>query len=170
MNIFIYGSELSGAVSMLDSPLLGPADVVGGIIFVGTCVIAGTVYLYDTNKKEESIPEVAVLSQNLNPDTIIYRRGSGTNTNLTPRQQDVTGLSYQLTKPEGKYTMTTIGAINSTGCLLAIQDGANHVSVIPVNADDMSNWIDSRTDAENKPYYLTILLKSISVKGGNCSE
>lgn len=55
--------------------------------------------------------------------TPIYRTGSGNATNLTPREKDITGLSYSLTPPIGEpYTVTTIEAVNKTGVLTAVID------------------------------------------------
>ena len=53
--------------------------------------------------------------------------------------------------------------------LIAVIDGANHVSVRPTNPLEMQNWINSRPTARDNPYYLTIILVSISIKsnGGN---
>ena len=66
--------------------------------------------------------------------------------------------------------MTTIEAVNSTGVLMAVIDGPNHVSVRPTNPIEMSLWIQSRPTAIENPYYLTTILAKISIKnnGGNC--
>ena len=98
--------------------------------------------------------------------TIIYRLGSGTYTNLTPRPQDTTGLSYSLTPPPlgTSFTVTTIEAINATGVLRAIKDGPNHVSVVPVNISEMPSWIDPRPTAESSPHPYTQILRNISVR------
>lgn len=96
--------------------------------------------------------------------TVIYRLGSGTYTNLTPRPQDKTGLSYMTSNPGKGYTATTMQAINATGDLVAIKDGGNHVSVKPVNMKKMQEWINSRGNAEKKPHLYTKILRSLSVK------
>lgn len=48
-------------------------------------------------------------------------------------------------------------------------DGPNHVSVHPVNRAEMFSWIASRSNAENNPHNLTVLLKSLCmpIVGGN---
>lgn len=46
--------------------------------------------------------------------TIIYRGGSSTTTNHTPRTTDKTGLSYYTTMPKGKFTVTRKEAVDST--------------------------------------------------------
>lgn len=54
--------------------------------------------------------------------------------------------------------MTTIEAVNATGVLVAVKDGANHVSVRPTNAS-MVDWIEQGSDS-----VWTTALKSIVVK------
>lgn len=103
----------------------------------------------------------------------IYRWGSHTNTNLTPRPQDITGLSFSLTCPtNSKFVMTTIQAVNNTKVLVAIVDRPrpgrrpDHVSVKPnpvEGANMMNNWIASRPNAERNPFYLTRALRGITV-------
>ena len=95
---------------------------------------------------------------------IIYRTGSGSYTNLTPRQKDTGGLSYTTVKPEKTYTATTVQAINATGKLVAVKDGATHVSVKPVNMSKMTEWINSRENAEARPHEYTKILRKLSVK------
>ena len=102
--------------------------------------------------------------------TYIYRMGSGNGTNLTPRMTDEDGLSYSLTPPSsGKYTVTTIEAVNATGVLVAEQNGVNHVSVYPKDTSQMEEWMESRDTANTDPYYLTTILQSISEKH-RCGE
>jgi len=96
---------------------------------------------------------------------IIYRLGSGNGTNLTPREKDLNGLSYLLTMPEnGPFTMIYMDAINGTGILAAIQDGKNHVSVVPTDMSKMQEWMDSRPTANQDPHYYTKILQSLSFK------
>ena len=98
--------------------------------------------------------------------TVIYRWGSCSNANLTPRERDTTGLSFSLTKPgKGKYVVSTIEAVNSTDQLIAINDHANHVSVFPSDMSEMPEWIESRPNAKNNPHKLTELLKSVTSEG-----
>ncbi len=111
------------------------------ILFVmaGTLLVAGGVLVYEaffTDDDELEVNyaielDVVKKQENFTP---IYRLGSGTSTNLTPRTKDsATGLSYTLIKPVGvKYTVIYMEVVNSTGMLKAIQDGENHVSVTPV--------------------------------------
>ena len=111
----------------------------------------------------EATTLVVSLQKNDSP-TVIYRLGSGNATNLTPRQKDIGGLSYQLTMPtSGAFTMTTIEAINATGMLIAKKDASNHVSVLPDDITKMQEWIDSRPTALTDPHLYTIMLQSLSI-------
>ena len=174
--ILEWGLGVAGATAISDSPLPGPMDVAALFIAGGTLLIAGGVAIYDyavSSSKEKEEKDVAVAdTKSKSQSTVIYRYGSGNATNLTPREVDITGLSYSLTPPPAgvKYSMTTIEMVNSTGVLIAVIDGANHVSVRPTNPLEMQNWINSRPTARDNPYYLTIILASISIKsnGGNC--
>ena len=82
---------------------------------------------------------------------------------ISLREVDVTGLSYSLTKPSGKYTVTTIEAVNNTGVLRATIDGLNHVSVVGIYNHE--EWIKSKNNANTNPHPNSVLLKSISIVG-----
>ncbi|WP_231578413.1 RHS repeat domain-containing protein [Paenibacillus sp. FSL H7-0357] len=77
--------------------------------------------------------------------TKIYRLGSDSPWNLTPRATDATtGLSFQLTRPtSGGFIETTVEQINATGILVAIIDGQNHVSVVPTDGN-LKYWASQR--------------------------
>lgn len=66
---------------------------------------------------------------------------------MTPKQKDkFTGLSFSTTPPPAGMpaAVTTMGALNSTGKVIAIQDGPTHVSVIPApHMGTLQNWIDT---------------------------
>jgi len=113
-----------------------------------------------------SMAKAAIIAKGKEDEpTIIYRMGSGNATNLTPRVIDIAGLSYQLTVPKkGSYTVTSIELINATGKLIAIQDGLNHVSVIPINITRMPEWIDSRPNALANPHEFTKIIADVSIK------
>ncbi|MFA4793237.1 SpvB/TcaC N-terminal domain-containing protein [Leptospira kirschneri] len=101
-------------------------------------------------------------------DKVIYRWGNDSNTNLTPRDKDTHGLSFSTVKPENKkYVSTTMGAVNTTGKLVAIQDSATHVSVTPADKSKMPEWIQSRANSEANPHDLTKTLKTIVTKNGS---
>ena len=96
--------------------------------------------------------------------TFIFRKGSGSNTDLTPQLKDRRGLSYQLSIPTVKSTLTSMELVNATGVLMAIQDKTDHVSVRPINITLLQGWINSRPTAETNPHEFTQILSSISIK------
>ena len=112
----------------------------------------------------DAIPKV---KKHWDDATVIYRWGNYTNTNLTPRKGlDEGGLSFSTQRPIGKkYVVTTMEAVNSTGVLIAVQDGATHVSVKPINPFQMEEWMDSRGNAESDPHPYTIALKLVTLRG-----
>ena len=71
-----------------------------------------------------------------------------------------TGVTAMLDSPLPE----PLDAMNSTGVLIAVIDGANYIPVCPVNPLEMKNWIQSRPIAKENPYYLTKILMGISVK------
>ena len=75
---------------------------------------------------------------------------NGTNPgNLTLRAKDKnTGLSFSTIPPINNKTaaVTTIEEVNSTGNLIAVQDGPSHVSIKPRNGT-MSDWIKAGTNS-----------------------
>ena len=76
--------------------------------------------------------------------TAIYRFGYTGPDKLVPDQRDVnsdTGLSFSTRYRTGA-AATTIEAVNSTGTLIAVQDGGTHVSVYPVGTT-MQGWHDA---------------------------
>lgn len=62
--------------------------------------------------------------------------------------------------------MTTIEAVNATGVLHAEIDNSvtGHVSIRAVDPYEQTLWMESRENAEASPYYLTLVLKTITVK------
>jgi len=120
---------------------------------------------YLLEQRKEEVREKTIAITGSDKVTFIYRRGSGTAYNLTPREVDELGLSYNLTPPvDEKYTITSLELLNSTKVLWGKIDGPNHVSVNPVNPTEMIPWIQSRETANESPYYLTKVLMSISIK------
>ncbi len=137
---------------------------------------AGGVAIYKHIKEKDDVDEVVgvITLEEVDDedDTIIYRKGSSTMQNLTPREKDINGLSYVLVEPIGQsYTKTAIEQVNATGVLVAEIDGPNHVSVYPVNPSELDIWISTRPTANQNPYYLTVILRSISInhKGEACN-
>ena len=85
-------------------------------------------------------------------NTVIYRYGGTSPSNLTPNEKDVKyypttgkGLSFS-TVPKPGAAMTTIEEINATGVLYAVVDGETHVSVFPVNGT-IEEWYDAGTSS-----------------------
>ena len=146
----------AGTFAAADGPLPF-GDAIASILFLWSFMSD-----IDVNSRIEAKVEE---EEERSKGTIIYRMGSGNATNLTPRPVDITGLSYTTERPVGQaYTWTTIEMVNSTGKLIAIKDGATHVSVVPVDLDLLPEWIESRSDALRNPHELTVLLQNISAK------
>ena len=102
--------------------------------------------------------------------TIIYRGGSATAYALTPRNEgtkDKDGLSYYRQMPTGKFTATTVEAVNKTKVLKAVIDGVNHVTVKPVDFSRHQEWRNSKANANNNPHEFTKILQAISVSSKN---
>jgi hypothetical protein len=74
----------------------------------------------------------------------IFRKGSATDANLTPRPVDTGGLSTTVKPPPGKSQVIDPARLKQ---LEAVQDGADHASVRPVDSSRMQEWIDSRGSA-----------------------
>ena len=179
-DILKTGTEMAGAAALADSPAPGPMDLVAlGILCIALVVSGGVAvgaYINSKAKEKEKARIVALeqVTTKRPNQTVIYRRGNGNATNLTPRNDgsDVNGLSYELKVPVGRrYNWTTLEAVNSTGVLQAIIDGPNHVKVIPTDPLELPIWMSTRETAKENPYYLTKILASISIRdnGGSCN-
>ncbi|MEQ8156527.1 MAG: RHS repeat-associated core domain-containing protein, partial [Clostridiaceae bacterium] len=157
---------VAGGCALGDGPLL-IGDLIGaaiaGVVTIGAVGYAAYKTKTASRESTKSTTIATETSQKKREQpTVIYRYGSGSNTNLTPRPQDTGGLSFSLTPPaSGKYVVTTIQAVNATGILRAVKDGTNHVSVMPTNPLTMSGWIASRPNAQTSPHPYTVTLKSI---------
>ena len=99
-------------------------------------------------KKELSVPIPKVQEKDItvppSSPTVIYRYGGTNPGNLTPKAKDLRdgrGLSFS-TVPAPGCSMTTIEALNATGIVYAVRDGATHVSVYPVGGT-MSDWVNA---------------------------
>ena len=146
-----YGMANVGVLQQNEMPL----GYAGAIVAILTLIF--------NTSAGETWDEIAEIQKSSAIYTPIYRYGSGTYKNLTPRPQDINGLSYTLIKPDkGPYTVTTIEAVNASGSLVAIKDGGNHVSVRAIYGHD--EWIASRDDAENNPHPYSIFLREHSIK------
>ena len=179
-DILKTGTEMAGVAALSDSPVPGPMDLVALGILGVTLVVAGVVavgtYINSKAKEKEKARIVALeqVTTKRPNQTVIYRRGNGNATNLTPRNDgsDVNGLSYELKVPVGRrYNWTTLEAVNSTGVLQAIIDGPNHVKVIPTDPLELPIWMSTRETAKENPDDLTKILASIFIRdnGGPCN-
>ena len=163
-------------------PITRPKDIpiIGKMLEkVGTQLPKGWVDKEPKKDPNEPIPgPIPIPDDALDDDTILYRKGSGNDVNLTPRVKDE-AMSYQLNKPVGTdYTMTTTGQLNATGCLYTVFDGGtnnlgpDHVSVYAYNQEIYREWQETREKIKTanalgrtfSPHPYTTVLKSISTK------
>ena len=170
--IFYGGLSVAGTAAVLDGPLPF-GDAIGVGVVIGTTVVVGGVNIYNSLNKYFSEQKataitnaIAAVSENTENPTIIYRRGSDSAANLTPKEKDMLdGLSYTTVMPtKGNFTITTIEAINSSGMLIAVNDRDNHVAVRPIDPQKMQEWINSRPNASKNPHKYTKYLQSISYR------
>ena len=116
-----------------------------------------------TNTRVTTQVETKTKFKKISDDTPIYRYGAANPGNLTPRKIDAdrkSGLSFS-TIPSKNSVMTTIGKINSTGILYAIQDKPTHINVYPVGATT-NDWYNAGPSS-----IWTQTLKSIVIKFTN---
>ncbi|UYZ37906.1 hypothetical protein OD350_09630 [Clostridium beijerinckii] len=152
-------ANISSIESTIDSETIG--TIADGVVLSTSSIM---------NDVQDSITSIDTATDTTTDEpkqpTIIYRMASGTNQSLTPRPgKDATGLSFNTVRPvSGNYVYTTMEEVNSTGVLVAIKDGATHVSIVPVDMSRMPEWMDSRASAETNPHPFTLLLKSITIK------
>lgn len=94
---------------------------------------------------------------------LIHRRGNMTYINLTPREKDIEGLSFNIYKPSEKHLETFVERVNRTSVLIARIDNieSGHVTVYPNDMRQMDQWIRSRENYTNAPHQFTILLYGI---------
>ena len=141
-----------GIGSLLTWAAYGIATAVGvgaGVAIgtaVGNNIRRSTIYV-DTRSDSKAKEKDRRIKK---PAPIYIYRYNGTNPgNLTPRAKDKnTGLSFSTIPPINNKTaaVTTIEEVNSTGNLIAVQDGPSHVSIKPRNGT-MSDWIKAGTNS-----------------------
>ena len=90
---------------------------------------------------------------------VIYRSGSNSNINLTPRpgKDTTTGLSASLDKQPGKCQAIYVCKLQGSG-LEAVNDHGRHVSIRPVNDPNKSKlveWANTRENASTNPSIYT---------------
>ena len=157
---YIYAG--CGGIALADG-ILPVGDVVGllGATLVTVGAIGYGIYqatqerATSVTKAKEKAEAVSVPKSS---PTVIYRYGGANPGNLTPRAKDMySGLSFS-TIPMPGAAMTTIEALNETGVVYAVRDGATHVSVRPVSAT-MEDWIMAGSNST-----WTRAVKSVVVK------
>ena len=141
-----------GIGSLLTWAAYGIATAVGvgaGVAIgtaVGNNIRRSTIYV-DTRSDSKAKEKDRRIKK---PAPIYIYRYNGTNPgNLTLRAKDKnTGLSFSTIPPINNKTaaVTTIEEVNSTGNLIAVQDGPSHVSIKPRNGT-MSDWIKAGTNS-----------------------
>ncbi|MDX5405751.1 MAG: hypothetical protein LPK11_01750 [Chromatiaceae bacterium] len=95
-------------------------------------------------------PKADVKNVTKGEDNLVYRGGSGTPTNLTPRAKDTTGLSGNVNPMPGKNQVIDTSKLDK---LCAVCDNAKtgHVSIKPKDMSQMQGWIDSRGSGTAHP-------------------
>lgn len=124
-------------------------------------IIASRTYSTTEEKAKDTAKELQKQRPN---DTIIFRYGSDTYYNLTPRISDTTGLSCNtLPASSGSMCMTTMQLVNQTGVLKSYLDGVTHVSIRPT-AGDLNAWALTKETAYTNPHTYTVALKAIMIR------
>lgn len=76
-------------------------------------------------------------------DNLVYRGGSGTPNNLTPRARDVEGLSANVNPLPGKNQVVDTSKLDQL-CAVCDNPATGHVSIKPKDMSQMQGWINSR--------------------------
>ena len=149
-------SSSSASLSLSDAKVdVSFRDVT--LIAVAALITAG-----QTKAKSNASTKVIEQSEDQDSPTYIYRYGSSTYYNLTPRADDLY-LSFSLKPPtNGKAFRTTLEAINATEVLVAFNDHDYHISVAPVKYETMEDWRASKSTANDDPHPYTLILYSLA--------
>ena len=158
----IYFAAAAG-ISQADTALPGPADLASGLlIIVGLALMSDTAgtgaipnwhvtsksnsFFKDKEKEKEKEKAKENTKWDSDGSTNIYRH-RGTNIgNLVPSKNDATlnsPLSFSTVYQTNSWE-TTIESVNSTGVLIAYQDGITHVSIVPIGGS-ISEWREQGT-------------------------
>ncbi|WP_153101231.1 RHS repeat domain-containing protein [Paraburkholderia hayleyella] len=81
---------------------------------------------------------------------VIYRGGGKTPVNLTPRTQDVTGLSANVNPMPGKNVAIDTSKLKKL-CAICDNKKTGHISIKPKDASQMTGWIKSRAEGADHP-------------------
>jgi|GEM_PF-3101037 len=149
----IYGSGAAAAVPLGALGLLGAGAI---------AVIALAYYGAKTITKAQTRTKVITKPSIKKNDTIIYRYGDTSPSNLTPKAKDIgDGLSFSLIPPKnGVAAVTTVELLEGTGMLSVKKDGIAHYSVVPSpNVGSLAEWINV-----GSTYKCTYAVKSVVMK------
>lgn len=156
-----------GIANTASAPTTAPAPTLPGTISRPEDIIGGDTLLPKARAKDDTKTKEKEKTVKIPPaDTVVYRYGGTNPGNFVPREGiDITGLSFSTKPPvRGKAAVTTIGALNATGMVLAFQDGATHVSVLPnPSVGTIDDWIAGGVD-----HPCTNAVKSVCVKWDGC--
>ena len=171
--------EIGNSISNISSVLMGcatvavadgpapfldvPALIMATVVIIGAVAVGIYNATTNTNTDADSKEKEATLTPS--SPTVIFRYGGTNPGNFVPTARDVstnTGLSFS-TVPRAGAAMTTIEALNATGVVYAVQDGATHVSVKPIGGT-IAEWRNAGSSS-----VWTQAIKSVVVKwdGGN---
>ena len=154
------------AVAAADGPapiLDVPAVIVAAAVVIGATAVG--IYNATTKSNTDADSKAKEAITIPSPPTVIFRYGGTNPGNFVPTARDVatnTGLSFS-TIPKAGAAMTTIEALNATGVVYAVQDGATHVSVKPIGGT-IAEWRNAGSSS-----VWTQAIKSVVVRwdGGN---
>ena len=153
-----------GGAALADGPIpIGDLIGLAGAALLTVGAVGYGIY-QATQAPSISIPKADTKEKDITAPppspTVIYRYGGSNPGNLTPKAKDLRdgrGLSFS-TIPAPGCSMTTIEALNGTGIVYAVQDGATHVSVYPVGGT-MSDWVSAGSSS-----IWTQAVKSVIIK------
>ena len=153
-----------GGAALADGPLpIGDQIGLAGASLLTVGAVGYGIY-QATQAPSISIPKADTKEKDITAPppspTVIYRYGGSNPGNLTPKAKDLRdgrGLSFS-TIPAPGCSMTTIEALNATGIVYAVQDGATHGSVYPVGGT-MSDWVSAGSSS-----IWTQAVKSVIIK------
>lgn len=95
---------------------------------------------------------------------IIYRSGSGKGTNLTLSKIPIVYPIQHSFFQKAHTQQSQWKPINETGELIAVKDGRTDVYVKRVKSSKMSEWMNTRENANNKSHKYINILKGLPVK------
>jgi len=137
------GIELTGVLDIAGAAINTYADVSTGNISASN--LTGTVVEVGANLalKKVKVLREAVEAVTEKAGNFVFRGGSGTPTNLTPRPQDIGGLSGNVNSMPGKNQVIDTSKLNQL-CAVCDNLKTGHVSIKPKDMSQMQGWIDSR--------------------------